>query len=228
MAGTANDLSLGIEITVTDDEGSARVFRYDDVTPYIVSGKIFPGSAAKIRILLSDVGEIRTIRLFPHGKGEEKAEWALGTAKAEWIVDNRDVSRSVEPHTAVNEGEGYLINLSELRIDATIGNVNAEGETVFSKKVSEGSSTELSIESGFTVTVRAQLTGSLDGFGLAAKAALTEGEGDYTLTEKDGTIFFRPIIPEGSGETVRYQVTVCSEEMPSVCIVINVNVKNVI
>ncbi len=228
MAGTANDLTLGIEIAVTDDEGGDRVFRFDDVTPYIVSGKIFPGSSAKVRILLSDVGEIRTIRLFPHGKGGEKAEWALGSAKAEWIVDNRDVSRSVEPHITVNEGDGYLINLSELRIEATLGNVNADGETVFSKKVTEGSSTELSIESGFTVTVRAQLTGSLEGFGLAAKAALTDGEGDYSLTEKDGIFTFRPTIPADSRETVRYQVTVYSEEMPSVSVVINISVKNLL
>lgn len=225
MAGTANNLTLGLEIAAIDSEGGDRVFNYDDVTPFLEAGKIFPGSTARIRLLLSDVSEIRTIRLFPHGQDGEKAEWALGSAKADWIIDNRDVSRRVDPHITVTEGEGFLINLSEFHIDAVIGSVNPEGETVFSKKVSEGSTTGMSVESGFTITVKAELSGSLEGYGLSAKAALTEGEGDYSLTENNGVLTFRPVIPENSKETSRYQITVYSEEMPSVCIVINVSVK---
>ncbi len=198
---------FSLELSAENGSGETRTFTFADTAPYLVSGGSAPGSAARYRILLPDAAALRSARLIP--LGNDGKTWT-GTVRYEWEANGTVSSRTAEGEDV--GAEGLTVNLSDIGLKTTVRYLDAGGSVTYSRNDTEGKTVSVELKPGYSLWIGASVTGSAEGYRVKCES-VGDGEGKFTLTEKDGG--YSLTMPAADGNT-EFRVTVSSAEDPAI------------
>ncbi|MBE6070308.1 MAG: hypothetical protein E7211_21840, partial [Clostridium lundense] len=164
--------------------GDLKTVLYDDIRQYIEGNdrRFLAGSTMKLRILESDMAELRWIELEPYRDARDsvttKAMWNLKELTAalgeNGFVSNRSVGRLIV------EGSPLRISMADILMTAT---VTVSGNA---KPVGEDGTLELLLKSGETVSMTPTLEGSAEGMTATLNSDVGGFLGDADLGDTRG------------------------------------------
>lgn len=218
---------ISMTIGYTNQYDGERELYFDDIRSYLTSGDFSDGSTAIARFQLSNIKDVRWIRLTPRDNDATSiASWKLysltGVLKAG--TSETSFARTVDRYFYENEEGTVNVNIQVNLVAETTSKLS--GNMTVRKVTNDAAS--LLAESGQPVTIRVNLTGSQEGFTASAEEVAVETDAgknvDSYLSVNGESVTFKP--PANySGSNINYRVTIASKEVPSCKSVIHVTVQ---
>lgn len=217
QSGEASVMPVKMTLKTLDSAGKEKTLTYDDVSPYVASGRFLAGETVTIKTLLTDAQTVRSVTLEPYDSTSNIVSVEISNICAKWTFDGTEYTSSRTANVNIYEGKPQTINLSNILVEFT-GNVYDSDMVMYKECNShtDGSVAVVSIKSGESIRLIPKLSGTLSGYGFDVKCAIIEGtvETPCDCCTKNGNFiqFSPPANYSGSG--IKYKITVLSEENP--------------
>ncbi len=229
-SGADSGLTCPIRMTVvytSAQTGGREETTFNDIRKYLVNGDFGAGKTATIQMFMRDVSAIRSVTLEPYTIDTvSSAIWGLTDVSCKAIV-NGEVKSSgpVTVNRIIAEDSPVSVNFSEVYMKLKASAYNDTSGVTVERNTDVNGSTEIAVKSGGNVTITPTLVGSLDGYGYQVSATSESGAEVFCYRVSDGKIVFTA--PENtSGNVVKYNVTVSSQESPGVKSSVLINVES--
>ena len=168
-SGTAGPVRM--RIGYYDSYGALREDVYENIRPYISSGRGFEaGGTDVVSLMVPEMAELRWIEFEPlrntSATSNSVATWKIASVSASTGYDGRVTTRTV--NQLVTEGDPIHIGFADILISGEVKTftTNEKGETVESTAgtVSMGDTLPVLLESGNNTVISTNLIGSVEGF----------------------------------------------------------------
>ena len=215
--------------------GAVRERNYTNLRQYLSAGSFENPGEATVKLMVPNMKELRYIEVEPYddSKPYDNESWAISAVSANYIVNGREYTSSHICDDMAVEGAGLKINLSDIVLYVGVSTFNETSGELFKQEyrstvVTTGDG--ILLEPGQTVAFSSLLSDLSNGNG--AIVYLCERVADSAaamanvcLEEQDGTVIFTPL-ENSSGTPYHYRVTIYSEEIPSICVKVNLTVES--
>ncbi len=220
------NMRVSMKLGVVNEYGDAKEIVVSDISKYFVSGAIQAGTVAELRMLVTDVEEVKYMILTPHNPDNGKLPgWPLKSVNVSWFIDGKekDGSMAASIGKVIQTEESYVINTADVVVGASVKVLDETGGGVITRNI-EGRDLDLTLKNGYSLLITPEAVNSVKGYGCKVEAANVLGDvynNTFTMQKNgNGSYLFTP--DKNSYQNSFYIITITSEENPEKVIHINV------